>query len=162
MLDEFAQLGHLPVIENNLALMREYGVKLWPDFQDLAQAEDIYKTRWESFISNAGVLQTFAPQDVTTRKYLSELSGQRLYWLETASRSTSATSGPQLASTSGTQEGWQNLSGPVYWPQGLAAMKDGQAILFARGRAPRAWLPDPSEMPSVQTILTRAARDMST
>jgi type IV secretory pathway TraG/TraD family ATPase VirD4 len=25
MLDEFAQLGHLPVIENNLALMREYG-----------------------------------------------------------------------------------------------------------------------------------------
>ncbi len=78
MLDEFAQLGHLPVIENNLAMMREYGVKLWPVFQDLAQAQDIYKTRWESFVGNAGVLQTFAPQDMTTRKYLSELSGQRL------------------------------------------------------------------------------------
>lgn len=161
MLDEFAQLGHLPVIENNLALMREYGVKLWPVFQDLAQAEDIYKTRWESFISNAGVLQTFAPQDVTTRKYLSELSGQRLYWLETTSRNTSATSGPQLGSTSGTQEGWQNMPGPVYWPQGLAAMQEGQAILFARGRAPRAWLPDPSEMPQMQAVLTRAVREMS-
>jgi type IV secretion system protein VirD4 len=160
MLDEFAQLGHLPVIENNLALMREYGVKLWPVFQDLAQAQDIYKTRWESFISNAGVLQTFAPQDVTTRKYLSELSGQRLYWLETTSRSTSATSGPQLGSTSGTQEGWQNMPGPVYWPQGLAAMQEGQAILFARGRAPRAWLPDPSEISSIRTILTRAMADM--
>jgi type IV secretion system protein VirD4 len=160
MLDEFAQLGHLPVIENNLAMMREYGVKLWPVFQDLAQAQDIYKTRWESFISNAGVLQTFAPQDVTTRKYLSDLSGQRLYWVETSSRSTSANSGPQLATTRGTQEGWQNLSGPVYWPQGLAAMQDGQTILFSRGRAPRAWLSDPSEIPSVQAILARATREM--
>lgn len=160
MLDEFAQLGHLAIIENNLALMREYGVKLWPVFQDLAQAQDIYKTRWESFIGNAGVLQTFAPQDATTRKYLSELSGQRLYWLETTSRSTSSTSGPQLAATSGMQEGWQNMPGPNYWPQGLAAMQDGQAILFARGRAPRAWLPDPSEMPEIQAVLARATRDM--
>jgi type IV secretion system protein VirD4 len=160
MLDEFAQLGHLPMIENNLALMREYGVKLWPVFQDLAQAQDIYKTRWESFIGNAGVLQSFAPQDSTTRKYLSELSGQRLYWLETTSHSSSATSGPHPGSTRGSQDGWQNMQGPVYWPQGLAAMEDGQAILFARGRAPRAFLPDPSEMPSVGPILARAAREM--
>ena len=159
ILDEFAQLGHLPIIENNLALMREYGVKLWPVFQDLAQAQDIYKTRWESFVGNAGVLQAFAPQDLTTRKYLSELSGQRLYWLETTSRSLSSTPGPQLGSTSGTQEGWQNMPGPIYWPQGLAALDDGQAILFARGRAPRAWLPDPSEMREVQPILQRALRD---
>lgn len=161
MLDEFAQLGHLPVIEDNLAMMREYGVKLWPLFQDLSQAQSIYKTRWESFVGNAGVLQSFAPQDMTTRKYLSELSGQRLYWLETSSHSTSANSGPQLASTSGMQSGWQNMPGPVYWPQGLAAMRDGQAILFSRGRAPRAWLPDPSEIPSMQAILAKAVREMN-
>jgi type IV secretion system protein VirD4 len=160
MLDEFAQLGHLPVIENNLALMREYGVKIWPVFQDLAQAKDIYKTRWESFVGNAGVLQSFAPQDVTTRKYLSDLSGQRLYWLETTSHSASATFGPQPGSTRGTQDGWQNMQGPVYWQQGLAAMQDGQAVLFARGRAPRAWLPDPSEMPAIAPILARAMREM--
>lgn len=160
MLDEFAQLGHLAIIEDNLALMREYGIKIWPVFQDLAQAQHIYKERWESFISNAGVLQTFAPQDATTRKYLSELSGQRLYWLETTSRSTSVNSGPQLGATTGTQEGWQNMQGPVYWPQGLAAMQDGQAILFARGRTPRAWLPDPSEMPSLNSILSQAANEM--
>jgi type IV secretion system protein VirD4 len=160
MLDEFAQFGHLPVIEDNLALMREYGVKLWPIFQDLAQAKDIYKTRWESFIGNSGVLQTFAPQDETTRDYLSKLSGQRLYWLETTSYSTSETSGPQIGSSRGSQAGWQNMQGPVYWPQGLARMEDGQAVLFSRGRAPRAWLPDPSEIPAVQSILARAAREM--
>lgn len=47
MLDEFAQLGPMPVIENNLALMRGYGLKLWPVFQDLAQAKALYKERWE-------------------------------------------------------------------------------------------------------------------
>ena len=161
MLDEFAQLGHLPVIENNLALMREYGVKIWVVFQDLAQAEDIYKTRWESFIGNAGVVQAFAPQDKTTRNYLSELSGQRLYWLESTSRNESATYGKQASSTSGSQSGYQNMPGPVYWPQGLASMKDGQSVLFARGKAPRAWLPDPTEIPTIRSILSQAEREMA-
>src|SRR3984885_4356122 len=76
MLDEFAQLGHLPVIENNLAMMRGYGVKLWTAFQDLSQAHAIYKERWESFLGNAGVLQSFAPQDVITADYLSKRTGQ--------------------------------------------------------------------------------------
>lgn len=55
MLDEFAQLGPLLVIENNLAMMRGYGVKLWAVFQDLSQAQAIYKERWESCLGNAGV-----------------------------------------------------------------------------------------------------------
>ena len=160
MLDEFAQLGHLPIIENNLGLMREYGVKLWPVFQDLAQAKDIYETRWESFVGNAGVLHTFAPQDVTTRDYLSKLSGLRLYWLKTASQSGGRSIGPQASISSGWQEGLAHMQGPVYWPQNLAAMGDGQAVLFSRGRAPRAFLPDPSEIPGVRDILARAARDI--
>ena len=159
MLDEFAQFGHLEVIENNLALMREYGIKLWPIFQDLAQAKDIYKTRWESFIGNAGVLQTFAPQDDTTRDYLSRLTGQRLYWLKTSNLSRSETVGPAYSATSGSQEGWQHLQGPICWPQGLARMNPGQAMLFAQGHVFRTWLPDPSEMPAVQAVLTRAARE---
>ena len=85
MLDEFAQLGRLEVIEQNMALMRGYGVKLWPVFQDLAQAQDIYEKRWESFIGNAGVRQAFAPQDWTTMEYLSKLSGEWLYWVHTIS-----------------------------------------------------------------------------
>ena len=160
MLDEFAQLKRLPAIEDNLALLREYGVKLWPVFQDFAQAQDIYQARWESFISNTGVLSAFAPQDVTSRKYLSELSGQRLYWVETASRNASASFAPHLNRTTGTQDGWQHIQGPVYWPQGLAQMADGQAVLYSRGRALRSYLPDPSEIPSVSPILERAMREM--
>ena len=80
MLDEFAQLGRMEIIEDNYALMRGYGVKLWTIWQDLNQAKNLYHERWESFISNAGIVQTFAPQDMTTRKYLSDLADERLTW----------------------------------------------------------------------------------
>jgi type IV secretion system protein VirD4 len=55
--DEAAALGHLPVLENNVALMRGYGLKLITIWQDLAQLKSIYKDRWETFIGNAGILQ---------------------------------------------------------------------------------------------------------
>jgi type IV secretion system protein VirD4 len=62
MLDEFAALGHVQMIEKNMALMRGYGVKLWIVLQDLAQLKTLYKDRWESFIGNAGLMQSFAPR----------------------------------------------------------------------------------------------------
>ena len=145
MLDEFAQMGRMPVIENNIALLRGYGVKLWPVLQDLAQAQDLYEKRWESFIGNAGVVQSFAPQDVTTRDYLSKLSGQRLYWLKTGGTSDSMNMGHQHSHSTGQSESVQYMPGPVYWPQGLGAMDLGQAVLFSRGRSVRTWLPDPEQ-----------------
>ena len=69
--DEAAALGHLPILENTVALMRGYGLKLITIWQDLAQLKSIYKDRWESFIGNAGVLQSFSAQDVGTAEYLS-------------------------------------------------------------------------------------------
>ncbi|MBL6612413.1 MAG: type IV secretory system conjugative DNA transfer family protein [Alphaproteobacteria bacterium] len=74
MLDEFAQLGHLPAIEQNIGLMRQYGLKLWAVLQDLSQAKHIYEERWESFLANAGVIHSFAPQDVFTANHISQLA----------------------------------------------------------------------------------------
>nr|WP_052700838.1 type IV secretory system conjugative DNA transfer family protein [Methylocucumis oryzae] len=59
ILDEFAQLGRLPAIERALALVRGYGVQLWPFVQDLPQLKSIYSERWASFLSSAGVVQFF-------------------------------------------------------------------------------------------------------
>ena len=80
MLDEFAQLGRMEIIEDNYALMRGYGVKLMDDLARLKSGKKSYNERWESFISNAGIVQAFAPQDMTTRKYLSDLADERLTW----------------------------------------------------------------------------------
>jgi type IV secretion system protein VirD4 len=153
MLDEFAQLGHLAVIERNMALLRGYGIKLWAVLQDLSQLKDAYSRRWESFIGNAGIIQSFAPQDVTTREYLSKLSGQRLYWLNTHSSTTSR----EVSGSGGNvseQSGVQHFQGPVYWEQGLAQMSAEQSVLFYAGLQPRRTiLPDPeANSPGMEII----------
>jgi type IV secretion system protein VirD4 len=77
ILDEFAQLGYLPPIENAMGIARGFGVQLWPFLQDLNQLKALYKDRWQTFVGNAGCVTAFAPRDLFTAKYLSELSGQK-------------------------------------------------------------------------------------
>lgn len=76
LLDEFAQLGHLKAIEDAMGMAAGYGVQLWPIFQDLNQAEQIYGKRWQTFLANAGVVQFFTPNDVTTAEYITKRAGQ--------------------------------------------------------------------------------------
>lgn len=150
MFDEFAQLGHLSVIENNVALMRGYGVKLWAVFQDLAQAKDIYSQRWESFMGNAGVLNGFAPQDVVTAEYLSQRSG-----LETIPNIT----GSGTQSTSGTQAlsptvNYGTQQKPLLYPQDLREMDDGFAVAFThilKGTG-RTFVPFYTDLPGMAEI----------
>jgi type IV secretion system protein VirD4 len=78
VLDEFAQLGFLPPVENAAGIARGFGVQLWPILQDLNQLKALYRDRWQTFIGNAGLLTAFAPRDWFTAKYLSDLCGQKL------------------------------------------------------------------------------------
>ncbi len=150
MLDEFAQLGHLPVIENNLAMMRGYGVKLWAVFQDLSQAHAIYKERWESFLGNAGVLQSFAPQDVVTADYLSKRTGQNTRAVLSYGMSQQAGgNAPAGGNTSISQAAL-----PLMLPQDLRNMDDGFSVLFShrtKGTV-RSYIPYPTELPHLREI----------
>jgi type IV secretion system protein VirD4 len=133
MLDEFAQLGHLPVIEQTMALMRGYGIKLWCVFQDFAQAHAVYEERWPSFLGNAGVVQTFAPQDVLTAKELSEAMGQ-------------TTVVPELTTS--------QIPVPVMLPQALRRMDEGfSMILSHKTKGPiSAFMPDPTALAHMKAI----------
>ena len=150
MLDEFAQLGHLPVIENNLAMMRGYGVKLWAVFQDLSQAHAIYEKRWESFLGNAGVLQSFAPQDVVTADYLSKRTGQNTRAVLSYGLSQQAGgNAPGGGNTSISQAGV-----PLMLPQDLRNMNDGFSVLFShrtKGTV-RSYIPYPTELPQLREV----------
>ncbi len=53
-----------------------FGVKLWVILQDLNQLKSLYKTRWETFLGNAGTLTAFGNVDVTTLNYLSTRLGE--------------------------------------------------------------------------------------
>jgi type IV secretion system protein VirD4 len=76
LMDEFAVLDHLSSIEKAAGQIAGFGVKLWPILQDLTQLKSIYKDRWETFMGNAGLMQFFGNNDLTTLEYLSKRLGK--------------------------------------------------------------------------------------
>lgn len=75
LLDEMPALGRLTMVEQAYGLMAGFGMQLWGIVQDLSQLERIYDKGWETFISNAGVLQYFGSRDQKTAEYFSKLCG---------------------------------------------------------------------------------------
>ena len=77
VLDEFSALGYMKQIEDSIAQVAGHPsfVKLWPILQDLGQLKALYKDRWETFMGNAGVLQFFANNDLTTLEWISKRLG---------------------------------------------------------------------------------------
>jgi type IV secretion system protein VirD4 len=76
LMDEFAVLDHMTSIEKAAGQIAGFGVKLWPVLQDLSQLKAIYKDSWETFLGNAGLLQFFGNNDLTTLEYLSKRLGK--------------------------------------------------------------------------------------
>jgi len=101
-LDEFAQLGRMKIIEDNIAQMRGYGVKLLTVWQFLTQAQRLYGEAWEAFFATSGANVTFAPRDATTREYFSKLSGEQLFRHETRSNSVNVSEGRTWGTSSST------------------------------------------------------------
>lgn len=102
ILDEFASLGHMDMLEKAAGLMAGYGVKLWTITQDLTQIKHNYKESWETFVANAGVSVFFANYDLTTLDWLSRRMGETEIIRETSGRSNSKSFGG--SSTKGTSQ----------------------------------------------------------
>lgn len=75
-LDEFPVLGYMRQLEDAAGQIASFGVKLWVLIQDWSQGKALYKERWETFAGNAGVLQFFGNNDLTTTEYVSKLLGK--------------------------------------------------------------------------------------
>jgi type IV secretion system protein VirD4 len=85
LLDEFAALGRLQAVERAMGLMAGYGLQLWPILQDMSQLKDLYGARANTFVANAGVLQTFGVNDFETAKWLSQMIGRETTGYQTES-----------------------------------------------------------------------------
>lgn len=75
-LDEFPVLGYMKQLEVASGLIASFGVKLWVVLQDWSQGKALYGDRWETFAGNAGLLQFFSNNDLTTTEYLSKRLGK--------------------------------------------------------------------------------------
>jgi len=153
MLDEFAQIGRMAMIENNIAQMREFGVKLWTVWQHVEQMKKTYKEAWPDFMATAQAKITFTAEDNETREYFSKLGGERLFKHNTTSTSEGKSDNQSMGGghwnlgggtsfTSSTNE--QHINQRCVRPHELAALDADEALIFARrGQMHRAICPQP-------------------
>jgi type IV secretion system protein VirD4 len=131
MLDEFAQLGHLGPIEDAFGLVRGYGVQLWPILQDLNQLKALYKERWETFIGNAGVVQGFAPNDLTTAEWMSRRAGETTVAAAGYNQGDSQSNAGQGSTNTGLSFSQQKRR--LFLPQELMDFPEGCGLLWPAG-----------------------------
>ena len=112
-LDEFAVLGHMKSIEDAAGQIAGLGVKLWPILQDLGQLKALYKDRWETFLGNAGVLQFFGNNDLTTLEWISKRLGDTT--ILTESQSSPSFDAEQQGGTTG--RSWSHTTHPLMTPE---------------------------------------------
>jgi len=129
LIDEMPALGHLAPLEDAFGLVRGYKVQIAGICQDLAQLKALYKERWESFLANAGVVQGFTPNDLTTADWMSRRAGQTTVVAENSSENLGA-KGDKSQGTS-----WQQVGRPLYLPYELMGFAEGSGLLFLAGMA---------------------------
>lgn len=130
LIDEMPALGHLGPLEDAFGLVRGYKVQIAGICQDLAQLKALYNERWESFLANAGVVQGFAPNDLTTADWMSRRAGQTTLVAANTSENLSPATGSRSEGTS-----WNQISRALYLPHELMGFSEGTGIFWLAGMA---------------------------
>ncbi len=129
LMEEFASLGHMPIMEQAAAYFPGFGVKLWMVLQDLAQLQRHYKDSWQTMIGNAGLVQFFATTDPVTNDYISARLGMTSFALK----------GRTIGDIEGEAAHKERLIYPQEIEKVFAAHTGHQGLIIA-GRAPVAAL----------------------
>jgi len=77
VLDEFANLGTLKIIENGFGIIAGHGVTLWPFVQNLTQLSNLYPRNWHTFFANSAAVTASNVNDVETANYFNSRAGRR-------------------------------------------------------------------------------------
>lgn len=98
LLEEFFSLGTMPAIEKAAGYAAGFGVKLWVILQDLQQLKSLYRTSWQTFLANAGMVQIFGASDYETLDYASKAAGEYEVSRVTSSVTTNSNQGESSGS----------------------------------------------------------------
>jgi type IV secretion system protein VirD4 len=132
LIDEMPILGYLRVLEDAFGLVRGYRVQVAGILQDLGQLKALYKDRWESFLANAGVIQGFAPNDLTTADWMSRRSGQTTVIAKSVGERSGANASGSRASDSAS---WNQVARPTFLTHELMGFEQGTGLLWLAGMA---------------------------
>lgn len=153
LLDELPALGRLEMLEQAFGLMAGFGIQIWGICQDLSQLKRIYGDGWETFISNAGMIQYFGSRDRFTAEYFSALCGVTTVWnISTGlSRAFGRSNGKGGLTTSDTETVSETTTGTqrqLAYPDELMRMHDTRQLVFIENMNPiighkTPWFKDP-------------------
>jgi len=144
LIDEFASLKRLPVIEEALAFMAGYGLKAYLIVQDLQQIHSAYG-REEGLIGNCHLRIAYAPNKLETAEVLSRMVGQTTVVRQQVTISGLRAGGGNRGQRS---ESMQEIQRPLITADEVmrlpSARKDehgnvlepGHLLVFAAGQAP--------------------------
>jgi type IV secretion system protein VirD4 len=130
MLDEFAALGHLSIIQKMFGVTRDYRVQIWPVFQDLPQLKGLYPERWETLLGMAGVVQSFRTGDLTTAEWLSKRAGMMTVQVAGYNSGQGRSDGKTSTNTG---QSLQPMQRPTIFAQDLSGLPDGYTMAWFAG-----------------------------
>lgn len=136
-LDEAASLGYLRELEKAAGLLAGAGLKLFLVFQDLNQLKMHYRHGWETFLSNAGLVQIMKCNDLTTADYFSKRGGTTTRKSKSETRGHSSTSGtPHGSNTSSWSLTQSEIEDTLIPPTVLFGLPYGRALTFVDDKFP--------------------------
>lgn len=75
-IDEAGTIGHLPILSQSVALMREKGIIFWTVFQSLSQLQRDYPADWKNFMGNGNPIFLLDVMDADEAEYFSNMLGE--------------------------------------------------------------------------------------
>lgn len=141
ILDEFAAIGRLSMIEQAYGLMAGFGMQLWAIVQDFNQLERIYDKGWQSFVANAGMINYFGSTDKMTAEYFSSLCGDTTVWnistaLSQAIGSSSGSGGGSTSTTDTDTDTHAASQRKLAYPDELMRLPKDRQIVFIENMHP--------------------------
>ena len=103
MLDEFASLKRLRILEQTMPFLAGFGIKVWLVAQDQEQITQLYG-RHETITSQCSVKQVFAPNKIETAQLISRMAGTTTIRKKSVSKGAKGKGGSSAVSESFSEE----------------------------------------------------------
>ncbi|WP_375414135.1 type IV secretory system conjugative DNA transfer family protein [uncultured Bradyrhizobium sp.] len=146
IIDEFATLGEMSFVRNDVAIARAFNVKYHLVVQDFAQLKGLYGDRWHSFVNNS-FQRVFAVGDLFTAEQVSKIAGSATVHSESRSSSETESRNEGVSQSKSKGEG---LTAP---PQPGSSFNHGESLSLTQGGS-TGWSKSVSFNPVQRALIT--------
>jgi len=132
MLDEFANLGYLPGVLRAMAQYSGQGVQVHTIWQQISQAERVYKSGWREFVGLSELINTFGVWEPETLKLISEWIGNETV----RDLSYSSPANDRFAGGEGVSLSANDRARALIRPEEVRTMPSDRQLVFYRNLPP--------------------------